>query len=93
MQNKNRIKQSCTCSDMARAMIAMFIVSFFFVFVSFTAGVRGCWKTSPTDITASAVLMLIACKYPQPNIFALCAKTKNFNPSMCLTEMHCTRSL
>jgi len=48
---------------MARAMIAMFIVSFFFVFVSFTAGVRGCWKTSPTDITASAVLMLIACLF------------------------------
>jgi len=44
-------------------MIAMFIVGFFFVFVSFTAGVRGCWKTSPTDITASAVLMLIACLF------------------------------
>ena len=47
---------------MARAMIALFIVGFFFMFVAFTAGVRGCWKTSPTNITASAVLMLIACK-------------------------------
>ena len=49
-------------SDMGRAMIAMFIVGFFFIAVSFIAGVRGCWKTSPTDITASAVLILIACK-------------------------------
>jgi len=48
---------------MARAMIAMFIVGFFFIFVSFMVGVRGCWKTSPTNITASAVLMLIACLF------------------------------
>merc|ERR1712142_685731 len=48
---------------MARAMIAMFIVGFFFMAVSFIAGVRGCWKTSPTDITASAVLILIACLF------------------------------
>ena len=47
---------------MGRAMIAMFIVGFFFIAVSFIAGVRGCWKTSPSDITASAVLILIACK-------------------------------
>ena len=47
---------------MGRAMIALFIVGFFFICVSFIAGARGCWKTSPTNITASAVLMLVACK-------------------------------
>ena len=50
-------------SDMMRAMIALFIVGFFFMFVSFTAGIRGCWKTSPSNITASAILMLIACLF------------------------------
>merc|ERR1712055_182576 len=50
-------------SDMNRAMVALFIVGFFFMFVSFTAGVRGCWKTSPSNITASAILMLIACLF------------------------------
>ena len=50
-------------SDMSRAMVALFIVGFFFMFVSFTAGIRGCWKTSPSNITASAILMLIACEY------------------------------
>ena len=48
---------------MNRAMVALFIVGFFFMFVSFTAGVRGCWKTSPSNITASAILMLIACLF------------------------------
>ena len=47
---------------MMRAMIALFLVGFFFMFVSFTAGIIGCWKTSPSNITASAILMLIACK-------------------------------
>jgi len=46
---------------MSRAMIALFIVAFFFMFVSFTTGVVGCWRTSPSNITASAVLMLLAC--------------------------------
>lgn len=48
---------------MSRAMVALFIVGFFFMFVSFTAGIRGCWKTSPSNITASAILMLIACLF------------------------------
>merc|ERR1712176_876523 len=48
---------------MIRAMVALFIVGFFFMFVSFTVGVRGCWKTSPSNITASAILMLIACLF------------------------------
>jgi len=62
-RTKNLTGKEMVRIHMARAMIAMFIVGFFFVFVSFTAGVRGCWKTSPTDITASAVLMLIACLF------------------------------
>lgn len=48
---------------MVRAMVALFIVGFFFMLVSFTVGVRGCWKTSPSNITASAILMLIACLF------------------------------
>merc|ERR550525_1423142 len=35
-------------------MIALFIVGFFFMFVSFTAGIRGCWKTSPSKIMTSS---------------------------------------
>lgn len=46
---------------MSRAMIALFIVAFFFMFVSFTTGIVGCWRTSPSNIQASAVLMLLAC--------------------------------
>ena len=48
---------------MGRAMIALFIVAFFFMFVSFTTGIVGCWRTSPSNITSSAILMLLACKY------------------------------
>merc|ERR1711971_1431208 len=56
-------KEEMTRIHMSRAMVALFIVGFFFMFVSFTAGVRGCWKTSPSNITASAILMLIACLF------------------------------
>lgn len=45
---------------MGRAMIALFISAFFFMFVSFITGVVGCWRTSPSNINGSAVLMLIA---------------------------------
>jgi len=55
--------EQMTRIHMNRAMVALFIVGFFFMFVSFTAGVRGCWKTSPSNITASAVLMLVACLF------------------------------
>ena len=44
-------------------MIAFFIVSFFFMFVAFITGIVGCWKTSPSNITSSAVLMLLACEF------------------------------
>jgi len=59
----NLNKEEMVRIHMARAMIAMFIVGFFFIVVSFIAGVRGCWKTSPTNIIASAVLMLVACLF------------------------------
>ena len=52
-----------TFSDMGRAMIALFITAFFFMFVSFITGVVGCWRTSPSNINGSAILMLIACKF------------------------------
>jgi len=56
-------QEQMTRVHMMRAMIALFIVGFFFMFVSFTAGILGCWKTSPSNITASAILMLIACLF------------------------------
>merc|ERR1712165_301169 len=52
-QTKTFNKEEMTRVHMMRAMIALFIVGFFFMFVSFTAGIRGCWKTSPSNITAS----------------------------------------
>merc|ERR1711981_724487 len=60
---KTLVKEEMTRIHMSRAMVALFIVGFFFMFVSFTAGIRGCWKTSPSNITASAILMLIACLF------------------------------
>jgi len=53
--------EQMTKIHMSRAMIALFIVAFFFMFVSFTTGIVGCWRTSPSNIQASAVLMLLAC--------------------------------
>lgn len=47
---------------MGRAMIALFIVSFFFDFVAFWTGVVGCWRRGAGNITSTAILMLLACK-------------------------------
>jgi hypothetical protein len=49
------------------------------MFVAFTAGVRGCWKTSPTNITASAVLMLIACKLASQSFQLVLSETFLWN--------------
>jgi hypothetical protein len=49
--------------DMGRAMIALFIVSFFFDFVAFWTGVVGCWRRGAGNITSTAILMLLACEY------------------------------
>ncbi|GJQ72452.1 hypothetical protein Trydic_g3527 [Trypoxylus dichotomus] len=46
---------------MGRSMIALFIISFLAVFSAFCTGVTGCWRRSPGNITATAILMLLAC--------------------------------
>lgn len=60
-KTKNFKIEQMTKIHMSRAMIALFIVAFFFMFVSFVTGIVGCWRTSPSNIQASAVLMLLAC--------------------------------
>lgn len=54
--------------DMGRSMIALFIIAFVAIFVAFWTGVVGCWKRSPGNITATAILMLLACEYTHFNI-------------------------
>nr|CAI5849274.1 unnamed protein product [Callosobruchus analis] len=46
---------------MGRSMIALFIISFISIFAAFCTGVTGCWRRSPGNITATALLMLLAC--------------------------------
>lgn len=48
-------------SDMGRSAIALFIVSFFVIFIAFWTGVAGCWRRSPGNITATAILILLSC--------------------------------
>lgn len=57
------IKKMFIVLDMGRAMIALFIVSFFFDFVAFWTGVVGCWRRGAGNITSTAILMLLACKF------------------------------
>jgi len=61
-ETKNFNMEMMARIHMGRAMIALFITAFFFMFVSFITGVVGCWRTSPSNINGSAILMLIACK-------------------------------
>ena len=67
-------------------MVALFIVGFFFMFVSFTAGIRGCWKTSPSNITASAILMLIACEYNDRGVQILSSLISCDHPSILFLD-------
>ncbi|CAG5032973.1 unnamed protein product [Parnassius apollo] len=46
---------------MARSTVALFIVAFLVLFIAFWTGVVGCWKRSPGNITATAILMLMTC--------------------------------
>eukprot|EP00096_Caligus_rogercresseyi_P013619 TRINITY_DN624_c0_g1_i1.p1 TRINITY_DN624_c0_g1~~TRINITY_DN624_c0_g1_i1.p1 ORF type:complete len:296 (+),score=43.24 TRINITY_DN624_c0_g1_i1:234-1121(+) len=62
-ETKNFSWDNMTRIHMGRAMIALFIVSFFFIGVSSTTGIVGCWRASPSNITASAVMMLVACLF------------------------------
>ncbi|KAG8232497.1 hypothetical protein J437_LFUL011266 [Ladona fulva] len=62
---ENHTKQfsedAMTRLHMGRSMIALFILAFFTVFVAFWTGVAGCWRRSPGNITATAILMLFSC--------------------------------
>lgn len=48
---------------MGRSTIALFIVAFLMVFIAFWTGVAGCWKRSPGNITATAILMSLTCLF------------------------------
>ncbi|GFQ97783.1 claudin domain-containing protein 1, partial [Trichonephila clavata] len=45
---------------MARSVIGMYIVGFFFIFISFFTGVAGCWKRSKGNILATGLLQMLA---------------------------------
>lgn len=57
---KDFSEESMTRLHMGRSAIALFIVAFFVMFVSFWTGVAGCWRRSPANITSTAILMLLA---------------------------------
>lgn len=59
----NFTAERMTKIHMGRSLIALFIVSFVFMFSAFITGVVGCWRTSPSNITASAIFMLLACLF------------------------------
>lgn len=46
---------------MGRSAILLFILSFFIIFIAFWTGVAGCWRRSPGNITATAILILLSC--------------------------------
>ncbi|KAL4122148.1 hypothetical protein QTP88_014532 [Uroleucon formosanum] len=54
-------EDAMTRLHMGRSTIALFIVSFFVMFIAFWTGVAGCWRRSPGNITATAILVLLAC--------------------------------
>ncbi|XP_046399208.1 uncharacterized protein LOC124165754 isoform X2 [Ischnura elegans] len=60
-QTKQFSEDAMTRLHMGRSMIALFILAFFTVFIAFWTGVAGCWRRSPGNITATAILMLFSC--------------------------------
>uniref|UniRef100_A0A1B6GSJ6 Voltage-dependent calcium channel gamma-5 subunit n=2 Tax=Cuerna arida TaxID=1464854 RepID=A0A1B6GSJ6_9HEMI len=60
-QTKGFSEDAMTRLHMGRAAIALFIVAFFSIFVAFWTGITGCWRRSPGNITATAILILLAC--------------------------------
>ena len=45
---------------MARSVVALYIVGFFFLFLSFFTGLAGCWKRSHTNLVTTGILQLLA---------------------------------
>jgi len=45
---------------MARAVVALYIAAFFFLFLSFFTGIAGCWKRSHANLVATGILQLLA---------------------------------
>lgn len=45
---------------MARSVVALYIVGFFFLFLSFLTGLVGCWKRSHANLVATGILQLLA---------------------------------
>ncbi|XP_063987603.1 uncharacterized protein LOC135167871 isoform X2 [Diachasmimorpha longicaudata] len=54
-------EDAMTRLHMGRSMIALFMVAFLAIFSAFWTGIVGCWRRSPGNITATAILMLFAC--------------------------------
>jgi len=46
---------------LARTLVALFVVAFFFLLLAFFTGVAGCWRRSVGNVAATAFLMLTAC--------------------------------
>ncbi|PRD28046.1 UNVERIFIED_CONTAM: hypothetical protein NCL1_33632 [Trichonephila clavipes] len=49
-------------ADMARSVVALFIVSFLFSTLSAFPGLVGCWRRSHSNIIATGLLQLLAGK-------------------------------
>lgn len=60
-ETKEFTEDAMTRLHMARSTVALFIVAFFTIHMAFWTGVVGCWKRSPGNITATAILMLVTC--------------------------------
>lgn len=54
-------EDAMTRLHMGRSAIALFILAFLTIFIAFWTGIFGCWRRSPGNITATAILMLLAC--------------------------------
>lgn len=59
-ETKDFDQNQWTRLHMSRSTIGLFIVGFFFIFLSFFTGVTGCWKRSHTTIVATGLLQLMA---------------------------------
>ncbi|XP_051172482.1 uncharacterized protein LOC127288837 isoform X2 [Leptopilina boulardi] len=60
-ETRSFTEDAMTRLHMGRSVIAVFIVAFLAIFSAFWTGIVGCWRRSPGNITATAILMLCAC--------------------------------